>query len=160
MEQLSNLKFCNKDNCVEYEKSAFDHCSLSTDLSMACLSRNNGFYLAKISSEEIESSMVFYDKDIVTQEEINLAVLCDNLRDLILYKNEKYNNSVLEPLYIFPSGEAQIGTYARINDKLGRIKVTTDEKSPLRKNDVVDLIGYLVLLCKSKNWCTFDEFKD
>ena len=30
----------------------------------------------------------------------------------------------------------------------------------LSKNDVVDLLGYLILLCISKGWNNFDEFKD
>jgi len=46
--------------------------------------------------------------------------------------------------------------YVRIDDKLNRV-INSDE---LRKNDVVDIAGYLVLLMVSKGWLDFDEFLD
>ena len=32
--------------------------------------------------------------------------------------------------------------------------------SKLRKNDVVDIMGYLTLLCVANDWTDFEEFKD
>lgn len=76
-----------------------------------------------------------------------------SLADLLKYKNAKYGNSVLEPLEVF-KGKCKAGD--RIDDKLSRIKTSKE----LRKNDVSDLIGYLVLTCVENNWDNFDEFKD
>lgn len=79
--------------------------------------------------------------------------ITDSIADLLQYKNTKYGNSALEPLKIF-SDKCKVGT--RIDDKLARIK----NSDSLKKNDVADLIGYCVLICKENGWNNFDEFKD
>lgn len=76
-----------------------------------------------------------------------------SLADLLKYKNAKYGNSVLDPIEIFKD-KCKAGD--RIDDKLSRIKTSKE----LRKNDVSDLIGYLVLTCVENGWDNFDEFKD
>ena len=75
------------------------------------------------------------------------------MASLLEYKNEKYGNAVLEPVNIF-SGKCKAGT--RLDDKLSRIK----NNKELLKNDVSDLIGYLMLTCVENGWDNFDEFKD
>ena len=83
----------------------------------------------------------------------NFKGILDSINDLLEYKNSKYGNSALEPLNIF----AEFGPIGqRLDDKLARVKNCEE----LRKNDVVDIIGYLVLLCKEHGWESFDEFKD
>lgn len=79
--------------------------------------------------------------------------ITDSISRLLEYKNEKYGDAVLSPLEIF-SDKAKAGQ--RIDDKLSRIKNSTE----LRKNDVSDLIGYLIIVCKEKGWSNFDEFMD
>jgi hypothetical protein len=76
------------------------------------------------------------------------------LRDFLVAKNEAYGNSALEPLRIFAKGESAIEQ--RIDDKLSRIKNSAD----LRKNDVVDLIGYLVLISIRNRWTDMKELID
>lgn len=76
-----------------------------------------------------------------------------SLGDLLAYKNSKYGNSALEPLNIF-GNKSKVGQ--RLDDKLSRVQNSPD----LRKNDVADIIGYLILVCQENNWTTFDEFKD
>lgn len=76
-----------------------------------------------------------------------------SLSDLLQEKNRRYGNSALEPLGIFNKGNSTDGILIRIDDKLQRIK----NSSELRKNDVADIMGYLTLLCVSKGW---DDFKD
>lgn len=88
------------------------------------------------------------DKPKVPFQEIT-----ESLTSLLEYKNEKYGNSALEPLKVF-SGKCKTGT--RIDDKLARIKNNPE----LQKNDVADVMGYLVLICAEKGWTNFDEFKD
>ena len=91
------------------------------------------------------------DNDI--PEKSDFKTILDSIGSLLEYKNSNYGNAVLEPLSIF-AGKTKAGV--RLDDKLSRIK----NSETLRKNDVVDVLGYLVLICKENNWTDFDEFKD
>lgn len=79
--------------------------------------------------------------------------ITQNLSALLKYKNKKYGNSALEPLNIF-SGKSIVGD--RLDDKLARVK----NGKELRKNDIADLLGYLILTCREKGWETFNELMD
>jgi len=75
---------------------------------------------------------------------VQVGVVLDEIRDLLIAKNLKYGNSALEPLGVFSQLSAKEGLLVRIDDKLKRIKNGSLEKDD---EDVVnDLIGYLVLL--------------
>ncbi len=75
---------------------------------------------------------------------VQVGVVLDEIRDLLIAKNLKYGNSALEPLGVFSQLSAKEGLLIRIDDKLKRIKNGSLEKDD---EDVVnDLIGYLVLL--------------
>lgn len=68
----------------------------------------------------------------------------DEIRDMLISKNEKYGNSALEPISVFSKLSPKEGLLIRIDDKLKRIKNGSLDKDD---EDVVnDLIGYLVLL--------------
>jgi hypothetical protein len=71
-----------------------------------------------------------------------LLLQCVEIANLLLKKNIAYGNSALNPIQIFakiPPGD-QIDV--RIDDKLTRIK---NGSSYAGDNDVLDLVGYLVL---------------
>ena len=78
-----------------------------------------------------------------TQEEI--SAVCNDIKELLLYKNKQYGDSALNPSRIFSKASAVEQILVRIDDKLNRIQkgaglIGEDE-------DVIqDLIGYLVLL--------------
>lgn len=91
---------------------------------------------------------------MTTQDKIKEVY--DNMRDLSLYKNEKYGDSAINPQQIFCKESAGAQIKSRLDDKLARIKNSTE----LRKNDLSDVIGYCVLLCIDNGWLTFEEFKD
>jgi hypothetical protein len=75
---------------------------------------------------------------------VQVGVVIDEIRELLIAKNQKYGNSALEPLGVFSQLSAKEGLLVRIDDKLKRIKNGSLEKDD---EDVVnDLIGYLVLL--------------
>jgi hypothetical protein len=75
---------------------------------------------------------------------VQVTVVLEEIRDLLIAKNQKYGNSALEPLGVFIQLSAKEGLLVRIDDKLKRIKNGSLEKDD---EDVVnDLIGYLVLL--------------
>ncbi len=75
---------------------------------------------------------------------VQVTVILEEIRDLLIAKNQKYGNSALEPLGVFSQLSAKEGLLVRIDDKLKRIKNGSLEKDD---EDVInDLIGYLVLL--------------
>lgn len=111
--------------------------------------------VAKYQKKLLEK-YISLEKEINTLEKSNIdnfKEITNNIAELLEYKNKKYGNSALEPLNIF-SGKCKVGN--RIDDKLSRIK----NSDLLRKNDIADVIGYLILLCKENNWTSFNEFMD
>jgi hypothetical protein len=89
--------------------------------------------------------------------------ITDAMKDLLLYKNQKYGDSAINPLCIFTKHLKEVETNAasilvRLDDKLSRIK-NADE---LRTNDVSDIIGYCTLLLISMGVTAEDnaKFKD
>jgi hypothetical protein len=75
---------------------------------------------------------------------VQVGVVLDEIRELLIAKNIKYGNSALEPLGVFSQLSAREGLLVRIDDKLKRIKNGSLERDD---EDVInDLIGYLVLL--------------
>ena len=77
-----------------------------------------------------------------TQQKI--TAITDAIRELLLYKNQKYGDSALKPKHIFYKGDAVSSILIRLDDKLGRIMANADETP--RINDVADIIGYCTLL--------------
>ena len=69
---------------------------------------------------------------------------CNEIRDLLIRKNEAYGDSALEPDNIFSKLDSAQAICARIDDKLSRIKnVGLDDKT---EDTLDDLIGYMILL--------------
>lgn len=86
----------------------------------------------------------------------DIETFCNNLRDFLIEKNKRYGNSALEPIRVFSKASVDSQLRTRLDDKISRIK-NSDE---LRKNDTVDLMGYLVLLCIANDWLDCKEFID
>ena len=81
----------------------------------------------------------------MTDTQIEIAAICEDVKELLLYKNKNYGNSALEPLRVFSKSSAVEQLLVRIDDKLNRIQkgaglIGEDE------DVIMDLIGYLVLL--------------
>jgi hypothetical protein len=75
----------------------------------------------------------------------HIALICDQIKELLLEKNAKYGDSALNPARVFSKADAVEQILVRIDDKLNRVK----QGAGLLANDedvVMDLIGYLVLL--------------
>lgn len=79
-----------------------------------------------------------------------------SLCELLTEKNKRYGNAALKPLGVFNKNNASAGIQIRLDDKLMRVKNSKE----LRKNDVADIMGYLVLLCADKDWMDFSELID
>ena len=113
-------------------------------------------YLLEHAAEEASKLPLYSD----TQQ--NMQHVLDSMKDLLIYKNNKYGNSALEPMDVFTRHVCDQNTaglnsiLVRLDDKLKRIQNAEE----LRKNDCSDLIGYLTLLCVEQEWTDFSEFKD
>lgn len=96
----------------------------------------------------------------LTGTQKKISDIMDSMKDLLLYKNQKYGDSAINPKKIFYKGDSTNSILIRLDDKLGRIISNTEEKP--RINDVVDLIGYLILLLISLGVTKEDieKFKD
>lgn len=101
-----------------------------------------------LQKEEVEKSL----KSTLTKKG-EFDDILDSLKRLLNHKNKQYGNSALQPMNVF-SGKCKVGQ--RIDDKLARVANSKE----LRTNDLVDILGYLVLVCKEKGWDNFDKFKD
>ena len=82
------------------------------------------------------------------------------MKDLLLYKNQKYGDSAINPKKIFYKGDSTNSILIRLDDKLGRVMSNTEDKP--RVNDVCDIIGYCTLLLISMGVASEDiaKFKD
>lgn len=85
------------------------------------------------------------------QDKNDFKDITDSIAKLLEYKNKQYGNSALEPLEIF-GGKCTYGS--RVDEKLARVQNSEE----LRKNDIVDILGGLILICREKNWNNFDEY--
>ena len=85
-----------------------------------------------------------------------IQTITESLNRLLQAKNRNYGNSALEPLGIFNKNGSTEGILVRLDDKLMRVKNSAE----LRKNDISDLMGYMVLLCIAEDWTDFDDLID
>jgi len=76
--------------------------------------------------------------------ENKIILVCDEIKDLLLSKNDAYGNSALEPLGVFSDLKAKESIMVRLDDKLKRIK--NRGINDQTEDTVMDLAGYLVLL--------------
>lgn len=94
--------------------------------------------------------------DEETEFKNKLTGFFTNMKDFLSEKNKRYGNSALDPIQVFAGKKDSTLIDVRIDDKLSRIKNSEE----LRKNDTIDLIGYLVLKCFEKKWDDFRELID
>lgn len=75
----------------------------------------------------------------------HIAMVCDDIKNLLIEKNQKYGDSALNPARVFSQASPVEQILVRIDDKINRIS----QGAGLIANDedvISDLIGYLVLL--------------
>lgn len=90
------------------------------------------------------------------KEAAPIGKVVEALSEFLIAKNKNYGNSALKPLKVFSKVEPTNSICVRMDDKISRIV----NSSELRKNDIVDLTGYLVLLLAQKGWDDFKELID
>ena len=80
-----------------------------------------------------------------SQEQVQQMIhqVCNQVRDILIEKNNAYGNSAINPIRIFSKADALDGIYSRIDDKLSRIAQVGINDST--EDTELDLMGYLVL---------------
>lgn len=100
---------------------------------------------------------LFFTMPVATNDtQVNIKKVLGSLETFLFEKNKRYGNSALYPLGIFSKDGAAGGLAVRADDKLSRIK----NSDILRKNDVVDLMGYLTFICIENGWKDFADQQD
>lgn len=79
----------------------------------------------------------------LTETQKKISEISDSMKDLLLYKNNKYGDAALNPINIFYKGDSTNSILIRLDDKLSR--VINNPKTP-NINDIADIIGYCSLL--------------
>lgn len=140
----ANNPMCPK--CIK--ETIARHKSKQNDSSLSCLE-------AQLYAQSIESP---WGDLPPTQQKIH--EIMGAMKDLLLYKNQKYGDSAINPKKVFYKGDSTNSILIRLDDKIGRVMSNTEEKP--RVNDVCDIIGYCTLLLISMGVTAEDiaKFKD
>lgn len=85
-----------------------------------------------------------------------IMTICNSLSTFLQEKNKRYGDSALNPLNIFSKESAGNSILVRLDDKLTQIMNSTE----LRKKDISNILGDLVLLCADRGWNNFDDLLD
>jgi hypothetical protein len=96
---------------------------------------------------------------MITEERFNELKenILNSLENVLIEKNKKYGNAALAPIKMFYNGDASTSIRIRLDDKISRIK----NSDTLRKNDMFDILGYVILLGISENvWDIIDDEMD
>ena len=109
------------------------------------MKKPNDFLTACDNEEVVEASTYGVSSKSLTESQMKIVEICDGMKDLLLYKNQKYGDSALNPNNIFYKGNSTNSIKIRLDDKIGRIKNCEET----RINDVADVIGYCTLLLVS-----------
>ena len=119
--------------------------------------KNGEVYIESFEESEnrfnkiVQDAMINNLKEKQNKSEATIESVCDGLKEFLLAKNKNYGNSATEPLNIFSNLPNIERMKCRMDEKLSRIK-----NSPVdRINDYVDLLGYLILVCKLNNLDNF-----
>jgi len=102
---------------------------------------------------EIEGEL----KEELSDSQKDIWTVCTRLGHFLSEKNKNYGNSALNPMRVFSDLNPEEQLRVRIDDKLSRIRNNPGEP---RKNDIVDLMGYLVLFCVRRDWKDFKDLLD
>ena len=81
----------------------------------------------------------------LTNSQQKITTVCDEMKKMLLQKNEQYGDSVLNPNRFFSHASQDEQIKVRIDDKLNRLILGNDSLES--DEDIIkDLIGYLTLL--------------
>ena len=105
-----------------------------------------------------ETSDVDFNLDDMPRDR-QIAYVLARLSEFLQAKNAGYGDSALTPISIFSKhglGRPGDGIYSRLDEKLQRIANANE----ITKNDLADVLGYLVLLCIKHRFFSFEDLLD
>jgi hypothetical protein len=84
------------------------------------------------------------------QTQLEIAKVCDSIKEMLVAKNKAYGDSALDPVRIFSKTNSIDQIAIRIDDKLSRVQRGHEYPGD---DTIDDLIGYLVLfkIAKDRN---------
>ena len=109
-----------------------------------------------IDKKIIKDDELKYLASNFTETQQKISDICDSLKEFLIEKNRRYGNSALDPARIFSKANTDEQLKVRLDDKINRI-MNSDE---LRTNDMVDFMGYLVLILVHMNIIDFSHLID
>lgn len=80
--------------------------------------------------------------ETLTDSQVAIAAVCDEIKVILLEKNRKYGDSALNPVRLFSRSSPIEQINVRIDDKISRIRNRQDDDD---EDAELDLIGYLIL---------------
>lgn len=118
-------------------------CNFFTDDWCELKNKNSFDFIKKYAEFKVVDDDKSIDEDTKMPEaQEKIVRILESIKQLLLTKNSRYGNSILDPLRVFCKKDKEESDIpARLDDKLSRIK----NSDKIRINDVTDLIGYLVL---------------
>ena len=78
----------------------------------------------------------------IPQTQVDIVVVLDEIKELLLEKNKRYGDSALSPVRIFSKADTLEALRCRMDDKLSRIRTSDPDDA---EDAYLDLLGYLVL---------------
>lgn len=78
----------------------------------------------------------------IIQTQVDIVVVLDEIKELLLEKNKRYGDSALSPVRIFSKADTLEALRCRMDDKLSRIRTSDPDDA---EDAYLDLLGYLVL---------------
>lgn len=96
---------------------------------------------------------------MVNDTQRDIQKVCEELSGFLIEKNKKYGESALNPVRIFSKAHTTEQLLVRIDDKLSRLARGGEYPGD---DDILDLLGYLVLLriAKSRKGTSQREYKE
>jgi hypothetical protein len=82
-------------------------------------------------------------KAMSAQTQYLITNICDEIKNMLIQKNQSYGDSAVDPIRIFSKSDNVEQLLVRIDDKLSRIQNGHDWPGD---NEIDDLLGYLILL--------------
>lgn len=90
------------------------------------------------------------------ESQLQIATVCDDIKEVLLEKNRKYGDSALRPVRVFSKANPLEQIKVRLDDKISRLKNLQDDED---EDVILDLIGYLILYKIAKeNQRSVDDF--
>lgn len=126
------------------------HQSFASAIEFICKNCDNHFTYCE-KKEELSKSTAD-----TSMTEDRIEIIFRNLKAFLIEKNRRYGDAALNPRRIFSKSDVDSQICNRLDDKVSRIETSKE----LKKNDVVDTTGYLILLMISKEWLEFDDLLD